>query len=150
MQAQVVRTPEQLEECLNVRMKVFVEEQKVPRHLEVDELDGVNQAIHVILRDEMSLRAVGTARIKRVDPETAKIQRVAILKEERLAGRGRTLMNFVESTAYEQGCKRAILDAQLTAEPFYQRLGYTRVSDETFLDAGILHVRMEKRLASSH
>lgn len=149
MQGQVVRTPKELEECLKVRMKVFVEEQKVPPHLEVDELDEVNKAIHVLLQDGAG-RVVGTARIKHVDDLTAKVQRVAILKEERLAGHGRTLMDFVELSAYERGYRRAILDAQLTAEPFYARLGYKRMSDDTFFDAGILHVRMEKPITKDH
>jgi predicted GNAT family N-acyltransferase len=38
------------------------------------------------------------------------------------------------------------MDGQCQAEGFYNKLGYVTVSTEPFLDAGILHVRMQKEL----
>lgn len=145
METVVVVNREQLGLCLDVRNQVFVEEQGVPAELEVDELDKLeSECIHVLMLH--GEQPAGTARMKRYDSETAKIQRVAMMKQWRGQGFGRKLMEAVEDQARRNGYHYAILDAQTTARPFYEGIGYRTVSEEPFYDAGILHVRMKKRL----
>lgn len=131
-----------LTRAYEVRYAVFVDEQGVPRELEVDEFD--EQTTHFLLVDE-SGTAIGTARLRIPEAGVAKPERVAVRKQHRGEGLGRRLMDAVESEAREQGCSRAILHAQTAVEEFYRSLGYETTSDE-FDEAGILHVKMEKEL----
>lgn len=140
-----VTAREQLEDCFSIRIKVFVEEQKVPRDLEMDEYDVSPDACrHILLKD--GDKPAATGRWKVYEEGTAKLQRIAVLKEYRSSGIGKILVLALEDDARKAGMDTVILDGQCTAEGFYKRLGYTTVPGEPFLDAGILHVRMTKKL----
>lgn len=140
-----VTTREELEECFGIRMKVFVEEQQVPHDLEMDEYDVSPDACrHLLARD--GDKAVATGRWKVYEEGTVKLQRIAVLPEYRSRGVGRILVLGLEEDARKAGMNAAILDAQCSAEGFYNKLGYRTISEEPFLDAGILHVRMMKDL----
>lgn len=142
---ELVTTQEQLEECFNIRVTVFVKEQNVPREEELDEYDESPKACrHFLVRD--GSRPVGTSRWKVYEEGVAKLQRIAVMKDYRSKGIGRLLVIAMEEDAKQQGMHTAILDGQCTAEGFYHRLGYKTESTEPFLDAGILHVRMSKEL----
>lgn len=139
----LVTTDEQLKQCLEVRTEVFVKEQQVPLSLEVDEYDASwNACRHFLLLD--GGQPIATGRYRMYDEQTAKLQRIAVLLAYRGKGLGRKLIQLMEEDIFKQNIPHIILDAQLTAESFYNRLGYVKVSNETFLDAGILHVRMKK------
>ncbi len=130
---------ELLREALNIRRKVFVEEQGVP---EKEELDGKDsESVHVLLEKEGKF--IGTARIRKIDDGTFKIERVAILKEERGKGYGRFLMESVERELSSKGVQKIVLNAQIQVREFYERLGY-RAEGEIFYEANIPHVRMVK------
>lgn len=131
-----------LEQAYDVRYAVFVDEQGVPRELEVDEFD--EHATHFVIFENAGT-AVGTARLRMPKDGVAKPERVAVRKDYRGEGLGRVLMKAIESEAREQGCSRAVLHAQTAVEEFYRTLGYETVSDE-FEEAGIPHVKMEKPL----
>lgn len=139
----IVTSDEQLKQCLAVRMEVFVKEQQVPVELEVDEFDSTWDACrHFLLLD--GRKPVAAGRYRMYDEHTAKLQRIAVLSSYRGHGLGRQLIELMEKDISEQNFSAIILDAQLSAESFYHKLGYAAVSEETFLDAGILHVRMKK------
>lgn len=140
-----VTTRDELEACLSIRIKVFVEEQQVPADLEVDEFDASPEASnHILLMDNGKPIATGRWRVYKEG--VAKLQRVAVLQEHRTGGWGKKLILALEDSARQAGMKSTVLDGQCYAEGFYQKLGYHTVSDEPFLDAGILHVRMVKEL----
>jgi predicted GNAT family N-acyltransferase len=130
----------ELADCLAVRRRVFIEGQSIPEELEVDGLDA--QAAHFIAR--RGGVALGTARLRALDSD-AKVERVAVLEEERGAGLGRVLMQFVEDWARSAGFVRLILSAQEPVLEFYARLGY-RAEGERFFEAGIAHRKMSKKL----
>ncbi|TXK85792.1 GNAT family N-acetyltransferase [Paenibacillus sp. N3.4] len=140
-----VTSLEQLQACFQVRLKVFVEEQQVPEHLEMDEKDESPDACHHILITYEGQPAA-TARWYEYQEGVAKVQRVAVLSGYRGKSLGKQVMMAIEQQARELNCSSAILDAQCQAEGFYLQLGYQVISDEPFYDAGILHVRMQKRL----
>lgn len=141
-----VNTLEQLQECFAVRFEVFVEEQKVPRDIELDEYDVSPEACrHLLLRDSESGQAVATGRWKPFEGQAAKLQRIAVRKACRGLGIGKLVLEELEKDARAHGCTSAVLDGQTQAEQFYSKLGYRTISEEPFLDAGIWHVRMEKR-----
>ena len=140
-----IDTEEALRKALDVRFEVFVDEQGVPREEEMDQYDASPaSARHLLLEIDGEPAAAG--RFIAYKPDTAKMQRIAVRRTYRGRGVGRELMLALESWAKEEGFTNSLLDAQCQAEPFYRSLGYAAVSPETFLDAGIPHVRMTKPL----
>ncbi len=142
----VVRTQAQLQLCLQLRKEVFVDEQQVPEQLEIDELDHLEANCQHLLLLDVDSQPVAAARLKPYDPVTSKIQRVAVKQTRRGEGLGKYVMLAAEQLAKQKGCQYTLLDAQLQAQPFYEKLGYEVVSKEPFLDADIWHVRMRKEL----
>lgn len=140
-----VNAKEQLEQCLAIRKKVFVEEQNVPEDLEVDEKDASPKACHHMLLKLNGVPAAA-ARWYAYDEDIAKLQRIAVLLEHRGAGLGKRIISAMEEQARELGFSFVMLDGQCQAEAFYHKLGYSTVSENPFYDAGILHVRMRKKL----
>ncbi|WP_336359220.1 GNAT family N-acetyltransferase [Haladaptatus sp. ZSTT2] len=135
----VVESDAEYEDALSVRFRVFVEEQGVPEELEVDEYE--NDCVHFVAYIDDD--AVGAARLRPLDDERAKIERVAVLEPYRGNGLGFELMACVESEAHARGYDHLILNSQVHAKSFYERLGYLQQGDE-FEEAGIPHVTMDK------
>lgn len=145
MKSAQVRTEEELRQAFAVRREVFVDEQQVPVEEEIDEFDRLpGSCRHYLATDGVT--PVGAARWREYAPGTAKLQRIAVLKPWRGKGVGSLLVSAMERDAAALGYRMAVLDAQCSAEPFYRKLGYSTESGEPFLDAGIPHVRMSKRL----
>lgn len=137
-------TDPQLKEALEIRMRVFVEEQGVDPALEIDDDDGV--AWHVLAR--LDGIPVGTARLVMLDQLRAKIGRVAVLPPYRGQGIATRLVRLLMEYAQREGRTEALLDSQLTAMPLYEKLGFKAVG-EVFLDADILHRRMVRKLSEA-
>ncbi len=135
-----VVTPEQLREVFRVRVEVFVEEQGVAAEAEIDEYE--NSSIHVLALSNGA--SAGAGRIRVVE-ETAKLERICVLKPFRTSGTGKAIMIKLEEIAKELGLKKAKLHAQTQAAGFYEKLGYASDSD-VFLEEGIPHIRMIKAL----
>lgn len=79
------------------------------------------------------------------DSTTLQMRQVAV--DTALQGQhlGARLIAFAESFAATQGFTRIVLNARQTAEAFYRKQGYTSVG-EPFVELGIGHVRMEKKI----
>ena len=138
----------EMQQALDVRRRVFIEEQRVPESLEIDEHDGnpesVTTAMHVLAL--MGEAPVATGRVLLAhDDGRAHIGRVAVLAQHRRAGYGRAVMQALHELAFERGIRDITLAAQLHAIGFYERLGYTGYGN-VFLDAGIEHRWMDIRL----
>lgn len=134
-------TPKNISIAFTIRKKVFVEEQRVPENLEIDEYE--DEAIHFLAY--VNGKPAGTARMRWLDEHTAKAERVAVIKRFRGSGIGRVLMDALEAAAKQRQVKTIVLHAQIQARPFYERLGYETYG-ELFLDAGIEHVAMKKNI----
>jgi len=141
MDVRRVRTEGEREDALEVRREVFVEEQGVPEHRELDGRD--DEATHFVAYD--GDRPVGAARLRGYEAATATVERVAVLGPERGRGIGRALMAVVEDTAAGDGFDELLLHAQVPVVGFYERLGYEVTSGE-FEDAGIPHREMRTEL----
>lgn len=120
-----------------IRFAVFVEEQGVPREIELDEHDS--QSVHVLAFD--GPRAVGTARLL---PD-GHIGRMAVLKDWRRRGIGALLLKSLMERAKARGDAEVALSAQVHAVPFYRAHGFVPQGDE-YLEAGIRHQAMKRRL----
>lgn len=141
LQIEVHTSEAGVQRCMNLRMTVFVEEQNVPVHEEIDDLDSVCTHFIARLHDD----DVGTARLWKNAKGEAKAQRVAVLKQHRGKGIGAALMVALEKVAIEHGHQDVVLGAQLEALAFYERIGYAAYGP-VFDDAGIPHRMMKKTL----
>jgi predicted GNAT family N-acyltransferase len=122
-----------------IRTTVFIQEQQVPEALEWDEFDAVS--VHALALDAAGL-PIGTARLL---PD-GHIGRMAVLKPWRGQGFGAALLQVLLEELRQRQQKKAMLNAQTYAVPFYQKFGFNVCSEE-FMDAGIPHVKMELLLA---
>lgn len=129
------------EQAFDVRRKVFVDEQGVPVHVELDEYDDA--AVHFIGYNLEQPIAAG--RIRETESGIGKIERVCVLPDYRGQHVGVLMMNSMEEYARANGLFTLKLHAQSYAIPFYEKLDY-RVTSPEFLDAGIPHRAMEKVL----
>ena len=127
--------------ALALRHRVFCEEQGVARDLEADGRDG--EALHVVAVSDGAV--VGTCRLV-FDGDTAKLGRMAVEPEARGRGIGAALLAGAEREARAAGAQRIALHAQARARELYARGGFAE-RGEIFVEAGIEHVLMEKRLA---
>jgi predicted GNAT family N-acyltransferase len=124
-----------------IRTKVFQEEQGVSAELEFDGWD--TSATHFLAF--VNGKAVGTARIREINENTVKIERLAVLPDYRKQGIGKQLMRSALSTIAQQDKSLAIVHAQAYIAQLYQQLGFEIVGEQ-FNEAGIPHVKMIKQL----
>lgn len=124
-----------------IRTKVFQEEQGVSAKLEFDGLDA--GATHLLA--QINGQAIGTARIRELDGDTVKIERLAVLPDYRKQGIGKQLMRSALSAVTQRGKSLVLVHAQEYVVQLYQQLGF-EVVGEKFNEAGIPHVKMIKQL----
>ena len=139
--AKIVETEKEYDDAIYIRRKVFVEEQDVPLHLELDEYDM--KATHFVAYDGDI--PFGAGRIRIAEPTIGKVERVCILPEYRGKKLGNLMMECMEDYAKDHQFTRLKLNAQSHAIPFYEKRDYVITSPE-FLEAGIPHRAMEKEL----
>jgi predicted GNAT family N-acyltransferase len=134
-----------------IRFEVFVDEQRVPPELELDELD--------VTADHMLVLAggtpVATGRLVTEPPgfehldaalgPVAHLGRIAVRAPHRGTGVGVAVVRALEERAVAAGLAVAYLSGQVVAIGFYERLGYAAYG-EVFDDAGIPHRHMTRRL----
>lgn len=120
-----------------IREAVFIEEQGVPPELEFDGLD--DSALQVLAKADG--QPAGTGRVL----DDGHIGRIAVLHAQRGLGLGAAIVQALVDASAQAGHKRVYLGAQTHAIGFYEKLGFTVYGDE-FMDAGIPHRNMEKRL----
>ena len=135
------RTREEVEQALGLRLRVFCDEQGVDRAAEQDGHD--DDAIHLLALE--GGRLVGTCRLL-VDGGAVRLGRNAVASGDRGRGIGTALLRAADDVAAATGAVRIRLHAQRGALKLYERSGYVALG-ETFLEEGIEHVTMEKRLA---
>ena len=140
----ILKSKEELNLGFALRIEVFVKEQKVPIELELDDKDHSDNTVHIGYFHEDNL--IGVARLIDMDKDVIHIGRVVIDKEYRGQGIGRELIIGCENIAQQILKRKTIIElsAQIQAENFYKSLGYNRVNDKIYLDAGIKHVDMRK------
>ena len=120
-----------------IRFTVFVEEQGVPREIELDEEDPV--CVHAVAYAED--KPVGTGRLL---PD-GHIGRMAVLKEWRNRGIGGAMLKELIEAARRQSYREVLLSAQVGAVPFYRAYGFVAEGDE-YIEAGIRHQAMRRAL----
>ena len=136
-----IESPADMQRAHAIRRRVFIEEQQVPEEIEMDADDA--HAFHALAI--LDGAAVGCGRMVEHGAGEVKIGRMAVLLEKRNTGIGAQILRFLIDRARERGFRKAILHAQLTAEGFYLKEGFTPVGD-VFEEAGIAHRAMQREL----
>jgi len=123
--------------ALAIRTTVFVQEQGVPEELEVDEFDDT--ADHALAY--IGLESVGTARLIHLSGGRGQIGRMAVLEAHRGKGIGTKLLRTLIHQGRGSGIREFELHAQVTALPFYEKIGFQAYGD-IYDEAGIQHRNM--------
>lgn len=132
---------QQQQRLTDIRVCVFVDEQKVPAEIIVDGEDPT--AVHVLARDAGGT-VIGAGRMVLQQPRP-RIGRMAVLRPWRRAGVGAALLGTLCDEAARLGYQEVMLHAQTHASPFYFKHGFLSHGAE-FAEAGIPHQEMHKRL----
>ncbi|KOY72002.1 GNAT family N-acetyltransferase [Apilactobacillus kunkeei] len=130
-------TLEELFEIYRVRSEVFVEEQHIV-YTDPDEND--KQALHVFETDGKTITAY--ARIFK-DGDHVTFGRVLTIQQVRGTGKGKELLEYILKVIKEHFPNtRVKIDAQAHAVGYYEKGGF-KVTSESFIEAGIDHIKME-------
>jgi predicted GNAT family N-acyltransferase len=130
-----------VEAARELRVRVFVGEQGVDESEELDDLD--DDATQIVALDESGV--IATCRLRYPQPDVCKLERMVVEARFRKLGVGSRLLAGAEEEARREGAGTMVLNAQRRAEQFYGENGYAP-EGETFMDAGIEHIRMTKPL----
>ena len=120
-----------------VRQKVFIEEQGVPRQLELDEFDPLAWHALAFWKDQ----CIGTGRLVEIAHNAGQIGRMAVLADFRGQGFGKSILIKLIDLAGTQGMSTLSLHAQVSAIPFYEKYGFI-AQGSIFEEAGIPHRNM--------
>jgi ElaA protein len=129
-------TKNQFFEILNLRIRIFVVEQKCP-YQELDEIDLISD--HVF--GSISNKIISVGRVYKKE-DTVFIGRIAVDVAYRKKGYAKDLMLFIiEAVKKKYSEEKMELSAQKYLLGFYKSLGFKAVGD-TYLEDGIPHIRM--------
>ena len=119
---------------------------RTPLHqtFKLEELENEQDQHHVALVDNVSQRVLGGFLLKLL-PDAAQLRQMVVDTAYQGAGLGSRLMQHAEQLTQTLGRNRLVMQARLSAAPFYQKLGYQRTS-APYKHVGIEHVDMAKQL----
>lgn len=125
------------DEAFFIRKTVFIDEQRVPEDLELDDDDL--EAIHALAK--LDGQTVGTARLVEIGNGQAQIGRMAVLAQYRNKGIGQQILEKLILFSKEKGYQSLLLHSQVNAIPFYEKMGFIADGD-IYDEAGIPHRNM--------
>ena len=120
-------------EAKRIRFAVFVEEQRVPAELEMDDMDA--NCLHALAYEDAGAIATG-----RLLPD-GHIGRMAVLKHWRGRGVGRAILRRLIEAARARGDREVLLSSQVHAIGFYRAEGFA-AEGAVYDEAGIPHQAM--------
>ncbi|HEU5046374.1 MAG TPA: GNAT family N-acetyltransferase [Rickettsiales bacterium] len=113
--------------------------------LSAQDTEGEENQIHIAaIAPDGSV--TGTIILKPASPSLYEIRGVAVAVTLQGKGLGQKLVSFAEHTARQEGVQRIEMAARITAQSFYEKLGY-RIYGEPFIKSTIPHIKMEKLIA---
>jgi predicted GNAT family N-acyltransferase len=127
-------------EAFKIRELVFQIEQSIPKDLDFDGKDDMCDHFIAYKNDI----AVGTGRLRYSLIDTkmlAKVERMAVLPEQRGKGIGKVIMQKMHDYLKEKNVHEVTLHVQQPLKSFYEKFGYEQIG-EAFLDADRPHIAM--------
>ena len=131
----------QLVDALKVRSIVFCEEQQVSVDIQIDKDDET--CFHYVCYDDNDY-PLGACRLVK-HHNYLKLGRFCVRKEVRNQGIGKFMLQSLETQDEVLKIGEIRFHAQIHALDFYQHCGYIAF-DQEFLEAGIPHKKMRKKL----
>jgi len=135
------RSESEVRAALDLRERIFCGEQGVSFEADQDGRDA--EATHIVAIDDGVV--IGTCRLL-FRGEVARLGRLAVESGRRGDGVAAKILSEADRVATEAGAQAIALHAQTYAQSLYERAGYEEYGP-TFVEEGIQHVAMEKRLA---
>ncbi|QKT04285.1 GNAT family N-acetyltransferase [Ectothiorhodospiraceae bacterium 2226] len=112
--------------------------------LSAQDVQGEQDQLHYGMFDARGA-ALACVSVALGDAGRARVRQMAVAAALQGRGLGRALLQAVEADLRARGVRELMLHARLQAVGFYRRQGY-RVVGEPFLEVGMPHRRMAKRL----
>jgi len=134
-------TESELAAALELRGRVFCDEQGVSFEADQDGRDP--EATHIVAVDGGVV--IGTCRLLFRGP-VARLGRLAVEQDRRGESVAEQILREADRIATKAGSESIALHAQTYAQALYERAGYEEYGPN-FVEEGIEHVAMEKRLA---
>lgn len=125
--------------CLEIRIKVFVDEQGYSVEEEIDAYDQT--ALHCLMLEDGV--PIGCGRCIDAGNGLWKLGRIAVLPKWRMGGYGAKLVQEMERECISRGATSFDLSAQVRASGFYRRCGYREYGEE-YMDGHVVHISMSK------
>ncbi len=126
------------EEAINIRTKVFVEEQGFKE--EFDTIDKIAEHLILFVDDN----PIGTCRYYKKD-DSYYFGRLAILKEYRNKNYGGLLLKEAINNLKKENAHKVFLNSQLSAKDFYIKHDFLQ-EGEMFYEEGCPHIKMYLKL----
>jgi len=130
----IVTWADRIEDLMAVRRVVFIEEQKVPEEIEIDEDDPL--CFHILATDRTGA-PIGTARLS----NSGQIGRMAVLAEHRGRAVATEMLDRLIELCRDKGVTEIRVHAQMQAVEFYRKAGF-QPTGEQFDEANIPHITM--------
>lgn len=128
------------EQVYNLREEIL----RKPIGLSLKNEDLSNDAQDIILGAIQQGKVIGCLMIHPTEAgHKVKIRQMAVADDYQGKGLGRMLMTEAEQLVWKINKTHIVLNARVTAQPFYEKLNYKTTSD-VFTEVGIPHVVMEK------
>ena len=137
----MAQSEEEVAEALALRSRVFCGEQGVSFEADQDGRDA--EAVHIVAIEADAV--IGTCRLL-FRGQVARLGRLAVERDRRGDGIAAAILREADRIASEAGAESIALHAQTYALTLYEQNGYEEYGP-TFVEEGIEHVAMEKRLA---
>jgi len=132
----IVTSLDDLIKVFIVRGIVFLEEQRVPYSIEMDEHEYC--ALHIL--GEIDAEPIASGRL-RFCGDWAKLERIAVRKQYRNKGLGHQLVEYLLQVARQHGFRKYKMHAQVQLRDYYAKHGF-KVQGDKFKEANIDHYLM--------
>ncbi|MBR3269433.1 MAG: GNAT family N-acetyltransferase [Oscillospiraceae bacterium] len=126
-----------------LRRLVFIKEQGFQN--EFEPLD--DKAVHFVCYADETPAGTGRLYEDPQDPSTVHPGRIAVRREFRGQHLGALLLRTMEQYAARQGYRFCVLSAQVRAQGFYEKMGYS-AEGVPYMDEFCPHIRMKKAIGT--
>lgn len=131
----------QYQQMVDLRMDIL----RKPLGLNFTQDDLENEKDDILIGAFEDDDLVACCILSKVSTEICKLRQMAVHQKMQRNGVGHAVMQFAEHVARDAGFKIMTMHARKSAEPFYEKMGYTTHGDG-FFEVTIPHVEMRKNL----
>lgn len=118
---------------------------RTPLGMVLSDSDIEGEAMQILIAAFEGKTMLGSVIFKPLGEGVIKLRQMAVSDASQGKGVGKQLVRFGEELALTQGYTTVDLSARVSAQVFYEKLGYTAYG-EAFEDVGLPHIMMTKTL----